>query len=190
MEHGGVPRYKLFNMIVAHEPGYYSMRRALREIEGILGRVRVFDAPRSLLLLKVDDPYDAVARLARGLSEDSVVLRAIPVDLEVAPYVDYVAEAARELLYSKSSGGSAFAIRLEGRLYDRKTGRLLHKRDAIEAIADGIDLPVNLEEPDLLVLVKVVRVHRSLSYAAIMVAPPCSIYSRARRGRRVCTPGH
>ncbi|ALL01186.1 hypothetical protein Pyrde_1138 [Pyrodictium delaneyi] len=181
-----VPRYRLFNLIVAHEPGYYSMRRALREIESILGRARVFDAPRSLLLLKVSDPYDAVRRIAREVTEDSAILRAIPIDLEVPPYVDYVASTAKELLSAKADRSTRFAIRLEGRLYDRETGRLLHKRDAIEIIADGIELPVDLDNPDLLVLVKVVRVHRSLGYAAIMVAPPCAVYSRAHHSRGVC----
>jgi len=181
-----VPRYRLFNLIVAHEPGYNSMRKALREIESIIGRARLFDAPRSLLLLKVEDPYDAVKRIAREVSDDSVILRAVPIDLEVSPYVDYVAAAVKDLLKSKASENTRFAIRLEGKLYNRETGKLLHKREAIEAIAEDIDLPVDLDNPDILVLIKVVRVHRSLGYAAVMVAPPCAIYSRAHHKRGIC----
>ncbi len=175
-------RGQLFNLIVSHEPGLPGMRRALREVEAALGmKVLVFDSPRNLLLLKVDDPFKATALLRERLPLDTVVLRAVPLDSVAAPYLDEVAEEAAQLFSAKARPGNTFAIRLEGHLLDRESGAELHKQEAIRVIAKGIDAPVNLTAPDILVLVKVVRVRRSLHYAGIMVAPPSSIFSRARR---------
>ena len=173
---------KPFNLIVSHEPGLHNMRRALREIEHILGRrVTVFDSPISLLLLSVDNPYSVVSKLAQDLPPDTVVLRAIPLDRVVSPYLEDVSEAVWSLVEKKSSTSDRFAIRLEGKLYSRKEGILLGSREAIDYIASKIDLRVDLSNPTLLVLVKTVRVYRSLHYAGIMVAPPTSVFSRAKR---------
>jgi tRNA acetyltransferase TAN1 len=175
---------KLFNLIVAHEPGYYASREAMRTIRSVLGAVRLFAAPQSLLLLSVDDPYKAVAKLARELTDDSVILRAIPLDAVSSPYLDDVDKTVKKTLQEKygSKNGKTFAIRLEGHLVDNESGRLLHKDEAIRYLAKGIELPVNLDNPDILILVKIVRASKGLYYAGIMVAPPCSIYSRAKGG--------
>ncbi len=178
---------RLFNLIVAHEPGYYASREALRSIRSILGGVRLFAAPQSLLLLSVDNPYEAVAKLASNLPNDSVILRAIPLDAVTTPYLQDVDRAVKKLLADKygAEPGKAFAIRLEGHLVDEATGRRLHKDEAIKVLASGIDRPVDLDNPDILVLVKVVRASRGLYYSGIMVAPPCAIYSRAKN-QKVC----
>jgi len=178
---------RLFNLIIAHEPGYYASRDALRTVRTILGNARLFAAPQSLLLLSVDDPYRAVATLADNLPEDSTILRAIPLDAVVSPYLRDVDTTLKRIVAEKygSNSRSTFAIRLEGHLMDNETGRRLHKDEAIKVLANGIDMRVDLSNPDILLLVKVVRASRGLYYAGIMVAPPCSIYSRAKGGK-VC----
>jgi len=174
--------YRLFNLIVAAEPAYPGPQRALRLVKTLLGNPMVFDTPKSLILLRVDDPYAAVQQLEKQLGPDDPVLRAVPLDGETTPYVEDVAEAVKHLVAEKAAGGRpSFAVKIEGHLYSRETGERLHSADAVRIIADGIDLPVNLDNPDLLVLVKVVRVGRAQRYAGIMVAPPASIYSRARK---------
>ncbi len=176
--------YRLFNLIVAAEPAYPGPQRALRLIKTLLGNPIVFDTPKSLILLRVENPYEAVKRLEKQLGPEDPVLRVVPLDGETPPYVEDVAEAARSLVEEKAGaigGEPTFAIKIEGRLYSREPGEPLHSADAVRIIADGIELPVNLDSPDLLVLVKVVRLSRAQRYAGIMVAPPDSIYSRARK---------
>jgi len=88
---------------------------------------------------------------------------------------------------SRARSNTTFAVKIEGHLYDRNTGKRLHKIEAVKIIANRISLPVNLSKPDLLVLVKSVRLSRALTYASIMVAPPCVIYSKYKN-RNVCRP--
>ena len=173
---------RLFNLIVAAEPRWPGPRRALSLVKDILGQAIVFDTPKSLILLRVDNPYEAVEKLAANLGPEDPVLRAVPLDGETPAYVEDVAEAVRSLVEEKAGAGKpSFAIKIEGHLRSRETGDTLHNIDSVKIIAEGIDLPVNLDNPDLLVLVKVVRLGRGQRYAGIMVAPPGSIYSRARR---------
>ncbi len=176
---------RLFNLIVAHEPGRWGFREALRVLRGLLPGALVFDTPKHLILLRVGDPYAAVERLAANLDSGQPILRAIPLDAVAPPYVEDVARLAARLAAEKAEGGEAtFAVRVEGRLWRRETGEPVSSREAVEAIAEGIDLPVDLRSPGLLVLVKVVRLSRAQRYAGIMVAPPSSIYSRDRRRGR------
>jgi len=177
--------YRLFNLVIAADPAYPGPRRALRLVKTILGNPVVFDTPKSLILLRVDDPYSAVKLLEKQLGPDDPVLRVTPLDGETPPYVEDAAEAARQILAEKLGEDEkpSFAVKIEGHLYSRETGERLHSADAVRIIADGIDLPVNLGSPDLLVLVKVVRLSRSQRYAGIMVAPPSAIYSRERKYR-------
>ena len=172
---------RLFNLVVAAEPAWPGPRQALRLVRDILGNVIVFDTPKSLILLKTEDPFQAVRRLREQLGPDDPVLRAIPLDGETAPYVEDVREAVAELIKSKKGGGKpSFAVKIEGHLMSRETGERLHNVDSARIIAEPIDLPVNLSNPDLLVLIKVVRLNRGQRYAGIMVAPPSVIYSRAK----------
>ncbi len=178
---------RLFNVIVAHEPGRWGFREALRFVKNVLPGVVVFDTPRNLLLLKVGDPFGAVRRIAESADVDSPVLRAIPLDGEVPAFVEDVVDVVRELVGLKASrlgGRPSFAVRVEGRLYSREGGGPVSSVDAVRAIAEPVDLPVNLRSPDLLVLVKVVRLSRSQRYAGVMVADPGSVFSRARLGVR------
>jgi tRNA acetyltransferase TAN1 len=172
---------KLFNLIAAVEPGSWERHRALNLVRSVVPSARLFSELQSLLLFKVDNPYVAVRRLAGKLvGADEPILRLIPVDTVTPPYPDDVAEAAARLVSLRARDGDTFAVRIEGHLFDRETGRRLHKVEAVQVIAEKISLPVNLSEPKLLVLVKVVRISRGLHYAALTVAPPCAIYSRAK----------
>ncbi len=174
----------LFNLIVSHEPGRNFSRRALREVQAVLGRVTVFDTPQSLLLLRVDNPFHAVELLRERLPEDTVVLRVIPLDRVVEPLLSRVRDVVHELFRAKVPRGASYAIRLEGHLYTKRANgelRRLHKIEAIRVIADGIDNPVNLRNPDYLVLVRVVRVYRATYYAGVMVAPPDYVFSTVKR---------
>jgi len=177
--------FRLFNLIVSHEPWPGEERRTLRIVQDILGRVRVFDTPRNLLLLKVDEPFEAVRKLEAHLGPEDPVLRAIPLDGETAAYAEDVRDAVVEVLREKlGDKRPRFAIRLEGRLWSRETGQLLHKDEAISIIAEPIDLPVNLNNPEVIVLIKPVRLHRAQRYAGIMIGSPNAVYSRARKWRR------
>ena len=179
--------FKLFNLIVAHEPWPPARREALHTLRSLLGagNVRLFASPPSLLLLKVPDPYQVPGLLYRELGPSTPILRAIPLEGETPPYVEDAAEIVRDMVAEKAGelGGSpSFAIRLEGHLYRRDDMARLHKDEAIRIIARNIDLPVNLSSPDILVLIKVVRVERAQRYAGIMVGRPGDIFSRARLG--------
>ena len=181
--------FRLFNLIVAHEPWPPARREALHTLRSLLGagNVRVFASPPSLLLVKVPDPYSVPALLYRELGPSTPILRAVPLEGETPPYVEDVAEAVRELVAERAErmGGSpSFAIRLEGHLYRRSDMARLHKDEAVKIVARDIDLPVNLSSPDILVLIKVVRVERAQRYAGIMVGRPGDIFSRARLGGR------
>ncbi len=174
----------LFNLIVVHEPGRFEYREALEILRSILGHVRVFDSPPPLILVKVDEPFKAVEMLRNNLDEESPILRIIPLDAVTQAYIDEVKETAISIALEKLREGETFAIRVEGNIYSRDAeGRItrLHKIDVIKAIAAGIDNPVNLDNPDKLILVKGIRVSWSLRYAGIMVAAPSAIYSKYAR---------
>lgn len=177
---------RLFNLLVAVEPSWWERRRALELVRSLVPSARLFAETPSLLFFKVEKPYETVRLLSEKLTTDDPVLRIIPIDAVTPPYPSHVAKAAAQLVRERARREWSFAVKLEGHLFDEETGRRLHKADAIRVIADNIELKVNLDNPDLLVLVKVVRVSRSLYYAAIMAAPPCAIYSRARN-RQVCS---
>jgi tRNA acetyltransferase TAN1 len=174
-------KFKLFNLIASVEPGWREKRKALNFVRDNLPSARLFAELQSLLLFKVNEPYKAVRTLSEKLvGSNEPILRLIPVDTVTPPYPKDVADAAYELVEKRCKPSDTFAVKLEGHLFDPDTGRRLHKIDAVRTIAERIQLPVNLSNPSILVLVKVVKMSRSLYYAAIMVAPPCVIYSKAR----------
>ena len=170
---------RLFDLIVAHEPGRWGFREALRIVKNLLPNALVFDAPRNLLLLKTGDPFRAVEVLRGNLDSDAPILRAVPLNGVALGFVEDVVEALEELR-GMVEGRPRFAVRLEGRLLSRETGEPVSSRKAVEAIAGVFDLPVDLSNPELLVLVKVVRLGRGQRYAGLMLAPPSAVYSRAK----------
>ncbi len=165
------PTMRLFNLVVSHQPGYREARRVINVVRSVVRGVRVIDTPQSLVLLKVEDPYRAVEQLVRRVDLRSTpILRLIPVDVNTRPIVEHVREAVLRLA-ERIPRGATFAVRLEGRLFD-ESGNPVHKLDAVRRIAEAVERPVNLRNPDYLVLVKTVSMSYGQRYAAVMVAPP------------------
>ena len=175
-----MPELESVNLLVTHLPVWGGRRLALEDLRTALkGRVRLVASHFNVLLLSVDyeDPLEAVEDLRRGLPRDTVILRAIPIHKIITPpEVKDVARAVKEIL-SKAPPGS-FAIRLEGRLL--QGGREVSRDEAVRILADSVERPVNLSNPDVLVLVKRFRL-RKLVGAAVYVGPPSGILSTTRR---------
>lgn len=166
----------VFNLIVTHLPGYYERREALDELRWILDSIDVVERYNNVLLLWVPRPREAVERLRRKLPEGTPVLRVIPVDRVTGLGVSEVREAVHELL--SRAGPGSFAVRIDGHLVDEE-GRLMHRVDSARVIAEGVERPVNLKSPEVLVYVKVVG-RPGRRRAAIYVGPPRGILSLAR----------
>ena len=168
----------LFNLIVSHQPGRAGYLEALRYLRAYLEGFQVFYSRQSIILARVPDPYRAVKVLADRLPPDSPILRVIPVDEVTPSYLEDVVEKVKVLYPRRIPRDARFAVRVEGRLYRREGGEV-SRLEAHRVIGGVVDRPVDLRNPDYLVLVKVVRVSGG-GYAGIMIAPPSSIYSRAR----------
>ncbi len=161
-----------FNLIISHLPGYPEKKEAMKHLQWLLDDIEFVESRPNLLLAKVPDPLDAVARLKRSLPEHTPILRIVPVLRVAYPSVEQVRNVVHDMLKDKNG---SFAIRLDGHLYDSE-GRMMHKTDSIEVIADGLDLPVNLKNPEILVYIKIVRYRRNY-LAAIYVGSPDNILS-------------
>ena len=100
------------------------------------------------------DPFEAVRRLRALLAERPedfrVIQRVIPVEVVVRTDLEEIARAARELALAKIGPGEKFRITVE------KRHTKLSTMDIIRASAEGIDRPVDLENPDKIVLIEVV----------------------------------
>jgi len=162
-----------FNLVVTHLPGRPMARDAERQLVWLLPSVRIVSRAPNIILARVPDPRDAVARLRRSLPESTPILRVVPLDEVTGAGVWEVREAVHRLLARAPEG--SYAIRIDGHLYDEE-GRLMHRIDSIRVIAEGIERPVNLSNPDVLVYVKVVR-FRGDYLAGIYVGPPRGILS-------------
>ncbi len=169
---------RIFNLIVSHQPGRDAYMEALRYLRAYLNDFLLLYTRQSLIIGKVGDPYKAVKVLKKVLPPESPILRVIPVDEVVAPFIEDVIEVVKRLYPIRIPPDSRFAVRVEGRLY-RRSGGEIGRLEAQRMIGDIVDRGVNLSNPDYLVLVKTVRVQRDLAYAAIMIAPPSSIYSKS-----------
>ncbi len=160
-----------FNLIVTHLPGLPNKRDAIRHLTWLLDDVEIVDSRPNILLARVPDPEEAVARLRRSLPRDTPILRVIPVHAITYPRVEHVKRVVDDLL-SRAPPGS-FAIRIDGHLLDSE-GRMMHRTDSAIVLAEGVERPVNLSGPDVLVYIKVVRYRRGY-LAAVYVGPPSGI---------------
>ncbi len=167
------------NMIVSHVPVRGGWRLVLEDLRNSLkGRIKLVARKHNVLYLEVDyeDPVDAVEDLRGLLPSDTLILRAIPVHAVVhPPEASLIREAVRELLNERPPG--SFAIRLEGKV--DMGGRAAGRMEAVKVIAEASDRPVNLDSPDILVLVKPFRIG-GFRGAAVYVGPPSGIFSAAR----------
>ncbi len=161
-----------FNLIVTHMPGYHMRRAAVDDLERVVGRVMVVWARQNVVYAVVPDARAAVEALRARLTPKTPILRVIPIDEVVRPRVEEVRMAVHRLLAARPPG--SVAVRIEG--YLSGPGGPMHRRDAAIAIMEGVERPVNLGSPDVLVYVKVAR-FRGGRVAAVYVGPPKGILS-------------
>lgn len=164
-----------FNLMITHEPGLENYRFILAKLRSVgLNHVLVDKGP-SVILLRVEDPYGFTSRLREIAGEIQVVYRVIPVDSVVDPYVEVVAEKARELAEERIPRDRTYRVTLHGRLYWLETRLPAHTMDAVRIIAEKIDRPVSLTNPDYLVYVRSVKLYHRRRYAAVTVTAPSNI---------------
>jgi len=100
------------------------------------------------------DPFEVVKRfrqlLAERPEEFRVIQRVIPIERVVRTDLAEIARAAQELALTKIEPGEKFRITVE------KRHTQLGSMDIIKAVAEGIDRPVDLKNPDKIVLIEVV----------------------------------
>ncbi len=176
-------RKQPFNLIVTHYPGYDNFVVARSQLHEILEDMRVVDSSQSIMLILVKDPYEAIEKIRSSGLKDTPILRVIPVDNVVDVYVDRIAKSVHELLLSKSKPNESFMIKIDGKVYKYSNGEItrIHRSEAIDIIAKGIDRPVNLSSPDWLVYIKTVRMYRATELAAVTVCRPNQILSFSSR---------
>ncbi len=173
-----------FNLIITHLPTYRNYIVARRQVLDILNKPIIVDVQPNIMFLRVDDPDKAVEAFRRTLEDkDTPILRVIPVDKVVEPYVEEVAEWVKRIFYEKCSENSSFAIRMDGHLYSRdpeKEKGWLPRDEAIKIIASQIDNPVNLSDPQCLVYIKIVQLYGYTELASLTIGPPSRILSIAK----------
>lgn len=180
-------RRPTFNLIITHLPGYDNYVTVLDQLKRVLGdELVIVDTRQSIVLARVNDPYEAAERLVHGLPKATPVLRIIPVDEVTDAYVHRIAEVVRKLVSKRVPEGASFKIVLDGHPYDVVEGgaAIMHRSEAVKIIAEGIDRRVDLSNPDWVVYVKVLRLYGTTELAAVTVCPPDKIISlvKLRRG--------
>lgn len=147
-----------FNLLATTEP--YSRSEACSELWMLLRAVgdetpAVDRSPvRGLITARTNlDPIKAIGRLRAELREDPdrfrVLLRIIPVETRVQTDPKGIAETAKEMA-ERIGEDESFRITVEKRRTD------LRSLEIIDAVAEGIDRRVVLDEPDWIVLVEIV----------------------------------
>jgi tRNA acetyltransferase TAN1 len=99
------------------------------------------------------EPLEAIGRLRSELAENPegfrVLLRVIPIDAMVPTDLEGIVEAVHNLA-SRIGEGESFRVTLE----KRRTH--LRSREVIDAVAEGIDRSVDLEDYDWNVLIEII----------------------------------
>jgi tRNA acetyltransferase TAN1 len=168
-----------FNIIITHEHGIDNYRFILSRIRQAGINYVLVDRAPSIILLRVENPYDFVRALREYASNIQVLYRVIPVDAVVNPYVEEVADKAAELANSKIPPESTFRVTLHGRLYWAETRLPAHTMDAIRVIAEKINRPVSLKKPDYVVYIRSIKLYHRRRYAALTVTIPGMIFSKS-----------
>lgn len=166
-----------FNLLVTYEYGVHNYRFATSILRNIIGDFIVVDYYQSVILIKTRDPYEAVTKLKSRLNELSVIYRVIPVDLVLDPYVEVVKEHATELALKRIPVDKSFKVILNGRLYWRETRMPAHTRDAVLAIAEGINRKVSLLNPDYIVYIRSLKSPHTRRVATLTVTESSNIIS-------------
>ena len=170
-----------FNLIITHEQGLDNYRFILSKLRKTNLDYVLVDKGPSIILLRVDDPYKAIESLRDSLRDIPVIYRVIPVDSIVDPYVESVAERVKQLVEEKIPIDKTFKIILHGRLYWAETRLPAHTMDAIKIIANGIDRPVSLTNPDYVVYIRSIKLYHRRRYAALSVTSPSMIISKSNK---------
>lgn len=171
-------RYRPFNAIVTHLSGSYFRRRAISALRQMLGTFYVVDYNLNVTLGRVRDPIEAASIIKGNLDRRLPILRFIPVLDVRSVMLDDVKSSVLELMASQPEG--PFGIRLDGHLMEGS--KMLSRRDAIVRLADGIEREVNLDEPTVLIYIKVVKLWGRW-VSAIYVGSPENIVSAAKPPR-------
>ena len=99
------------------------------------------------------DPVEAIRRLRVEFRECPdhfrVLLRVLPIETKVRTDLDEIVVASNRLA-AKIGKEESFRITVEKRRTD------LRSREVIDAVAEGIDRKVDLEDPDWIVLIEIV----------------------------------
>ncbi len=168
-----------FNIIVTHEQGLDNYRFILSRIRSTGVNYILVDRAPSIILLRVEDPYEFVKALKDHVGNIQVLYRVIPVDAVVNPYVEEVAAKASELAENKIPLDKTFRVTLHGRLYWAETRMPAHTMDAIRVIAEKINRSVSLKKPDYVVYVRSIKLYHRRRYATITVTTPNMILSKS-----------
>lgn len=167
----------MFNLIVIHEPGPDNWRWARNQLRQLLGvEGKILTSYQSVMLYSVDgNPHEVADKLRESLMGGGTpIIRVIPVDYVVNPYLDEVVEVLKNIVV-KIPQNESFRITLQGHLMNvdsegRRT--LMHSIDSIREMAKHVDRPVNLEKPDWVIFIKVVKVSRGRRVAAVSLLKP------------------
>ncbi len=170
----------MFNLIVIHEPGPDNWRWARNQLRQLLGAEgKIVASYQSVMLYLVEgDPHQVAERLRESLRGGGTpIIRVIPVDHVVDPYLDEVVEVVKNMVV-RIPQNESFRVTLQGHLMSIDSeGRrkVMHSIDSIREIAKYVDRPVNLENPDWIVYVKVVRLLRGRRVAAVSLLKPIEL---------------
>ncbi len=169
-----------FNLIVTHEPSYANYKWALDQLKNILEKFNIVDVSQSRIILRVSDPYEAVEKIIEKLPKDTPILRVIPVDIVIEPYVEDVAEIVWKY-YTKIPPNATFRITLEGRHLYWRNNKIAHTDEAIRYIASKINRKVDLRNYEWEIYIRVLKIHKHVEVASITIAPAKYIFSKAKR---------
>jgi len=163
------------NLILTLEPGRENIEWAFSQLNECIGPTYIVVKVRqSLILLKVNNPYDVWTSLKKCLNNKSTPIhRVIPVDEIVDPIANKVAERAAYYANMRIPENATYRVTLHGKLYhldEKKRLVKLHSIDAVRMIADKINRRVNLKNPDWVVYVRSIPIGRWQLVAALSVA--------------------
>lgn len=161
--------------MVIHEPGvdnYSWVRNYIRQLLG--DKVEYISSYQSVILYLTEEPR-AVSKMIKEslVSTSSPIIKVIPIDYVVDPLINKVAEAVKELA-SRIPDNETFRITLDGHLFYEDEGFLkeLGSLEAIRELAKHVDRPVNLENPDWVIYVRVIRFRKVMKRAIVSLLKP------------------
>ena len=176
-----------FNLLATTE--FYNQSRACSELWMLLRAVgdetpAVDRSPvRGLITARTNlDPVEAIRRLRVEFRERPdhfrALLRVLPVETKVRTDSGEIVEASHRLA-AKIGEDESFRITVEKRRTD------LRSREVIDAVAEGIDRKVDLEDPDWIVLIEIVG-----RTTGVSVIRPDGLLNVQKERARLPTDGH